>query len=256
MKIKISPSLLEQFRLWRAEKFNINADRIRNYILGEFKWNDAMSRGSAYHALLEHGGERYKDVKTGGAVHLFSTEWDSYEKEVVDKFIKIPDETITYRVHEPEMGKTWTFSKEAAQPALDLHEGYKKMTHEVWSQLELEVDGYTVFMRIKMDGIDGLNLHEFKTTGSAKKALDYYESIQWKVYLAAQPELADVTYHIFQLNKGNTKCKYYSFTFPREQGLIETIRNEISVMIPWLEGQGDLLPSMEFIKDYNPYVDI
>ena len=244
MRIKISPSLLEQFRLWRAEKFNITADRIRDQILGEFKWNDAMSRGAAYHELLEHGGEPYEK-------HLTSTQGSLSFGDYAS-----PDFNVEYHVHEREMNKTWKFSQEAAQPALDLHGSYRTMTHEVWSELELEVNGYSIFMRTKMDGIDGLRLHEFKTTGSAKKALDYYESIQWKVYLAAQPELVDVTYHIFQLNKPNTKCKYYSFTFPREQGLIETIRNEISIMIPWLEGQEDLLPAMEFVKDRNPYAGI
>jgi hypothetical protein len=58
-KLKISPSLLDQWRVVKAGLYNTTPDRIREYILGDYTPSEPASRGTAYHLILEHGAEKY-----------------------------------------------------------------------------------------------------------------------------------------------------------------------------------------------------
>ena len=172
MRLKISPSLLDQFRVVYNELYGKGSKDLIEYMLGEFEISEAVSRGTAYHKLLEYGGDKYlKDGK--------------------------------YQVYERDLDRTWVFTKEAAQPALDLHSHYSKMLHETWVDYDTTILGHSVKMRMRLDGLDGLRVQEFKSTKRKPSVMDYRSSLQWRCNLLALPECQDVTYHIFQIGSRN-----------------------------------------------------
>lgn len=209
---KISPSLLEQWRNLRLGKYGLTPEKFLSGISEGFKPNEATSRGSAYHKLLEHGPDAFKIVSGGKTF---------------------------YKVYEKDLDCHWVFSYEAAKPAIDIYEAMKgkPVVREMWGKWEGEIGGQKVFMRLRMDALLGTCLHEFKTTSRTPEYSDYAERVQWLCYMLAEPQLASLTYHIFTLNSNCSTCKYDRFDLPRpHEGYIKgAVSTEVNTMFAWLE---------------------
>jgi len=233
--LKISPTLLERYRLARQGKYGLDGSAVIEYLTGEFVMTWQASRGIAYHEMLEHGPDKYR--------------WTIPENEdPKDQEVK-----TVYLVPEPRYGQTWEFTEAAAQPAIDAYQEYKHMVHETWAEFDTNACGYEVKIRYKIDGLDGLLAREFKTKGSQPKVSDYMDGIQWKVYLAGMPELQAVKYDIFQLGKKNNWCKRYQFRLDRYPGIERDVQEATEELISWLELQPGMIDRITMAEDLNPF---
>jgi hypothetical protein len=196
-----------------------NGDTLEAYITQPRVDSEAMSRGRAYHLLLEHGPERYafRPIMMSGSG------------------LDVATEPQVYRVPEPEMKKVWEFRPAAVAPIIALREKYKGMVHEVWSHWETEIQGVQIRMNMRFDAIDGLDYHEFKTTGSQPNYLKYFDSIQWRCYLLPFPEIQAVNYTVFQLSENNDRCTPHFYRMVRESDNEDTVKTLLSSFLSWLQ---------------------
>jgi len=83
-RLSISPSKLEGFRIFYEEEYNgvKTAEDVIASIKGEFIRNEKMIMGSAYHQLIEHGGERYKKWPAGSDQAIYEVR-EEESKEVI-----------------------------------------------------------------------------------------------------------------------------------------------------------------------------
>lgn len=218
MKIYLSPSKLEKFRDVASEKFGATPNDFKAYCMGVSETSEAMARGSAYHRVLELGDN----------AGFVDGEWRMVS----------------------EAGFNFRFHSNACKPALGLHDSYTEMIKEMWLRWGCSVNGYDVEMRMRADGMDGLHLHEFKTTGSQKSWLDYFGSLQWRCYCLAMPDLQKVIYHIFQFGTNNDWCKYQTFEYLPEpyEEMERMVKNTIAGLINWSEGDTDLMDALTKAK--------
>lgn len=211
--LSISPTLLEEWRIVSNGLWNVGVERLEEKILRQFVPNEAISRGKAYHRILEEGASEFKKGSS-------------------------------YVVPEPEMGKTWVFTQDAIQPAIRLTSLYHKGAHEVWGRWETDLCGYRIVSRQRYDMLLGLQVHEFKTTAHSKKYTDYLDSLQWKMYLLGLPDAHSIVYHIFQIGRNNNWCRYNTYQFDRYDEMEADIKSQLSGFIHWLEGRPNLLDAI------------
>lgn len=228
MRVRISPSLLDQYLKVERGLYNATEKDLIRYLTEPFVPNEAVSRGKAYHELLEHGPERYERENEDGEVE--------------------------YAIDEPEMGIRWVFSQAAAQPAIDHYRKYNEtMLHEVWADYDFQVAHFQVKMRMRLDGVDSTIGHEHKTTKRSPKIETYEPSYQWRANLAAFPELQGVRYNVFQLNTKNTACKKTSFIFWRPPDVESQVQDKALDLLLWIE-RNDLIEHVAWDgNDRNPF---
>lgn len=218
-RLRISPSLLDSYRVLMSGMYNKTAWDLGNDILGVRVPSEAMSRGTAYHRMIEEGPERFE--------------------------ITYMDKTKSYSVFEKEMTKFHTFASDAVAPIFDVRGKYGSMVHEIKAQHTVEIKGYEVVMNMRFDGLDGTTVHEFKTKGRTPAYLDYFDALQWRCYLLAFPELQQVDYTIFELNPNNTKCTAHKFTMKPEADRGALVNSALLGFINWLEMHPHLLAHLE-----------
>lgn len=236
---KISASILEQYRLTVLGAYNKNADSLIEYIIGDFVPNEAVSRGQAYHEMIEHGPEKYY--------------WSAEQLNEALVGGQKQHKKGAYVVPEPKFGVTWQFSPAAVLPIFELREKYQGLTPEVWSELNFTVGGKKIVIKLRLDGLHGYNLHEYKTTKRKPKAHDedglgYLDSIQHKCYIASMPELKEVNYHIFQLNKANTKCQYHHIKWVKTGMEFQDVYELAGGLMSWLESHPAVLAQLEYVR--------
>ena len=213
MKIFLSPSKLEKFRDVVSGTWGATPSDFRDYCLRRQITTEAMERGKAYHTIIEKGSEVLRadnDAEIVSGPYLFH------------------------------------FSKEAVELGLNVHQLYNNMLHEVWLNHTMQVKNYDVNIRMRCDGVDGLELHEFKTTGTAKQWLDYEDSLQWRCYQLAMPEIQKVCYHIFHFGVKNDWCRYNCFSYcpgPIEE-TERLIKSWIEKLIDWSECDAELMAAL------------
>lgn len=217
--LKISPSLLDQYRSVRLGEYGKTAEDLSEYILGEFVTNEAVSRGTAYHEMIEHGPGKYTWYDQAKGQHC-------------------------YAVHEEELDKTWFFSPEAVKPIIELRKKYDGLVYESWNTMWMESQGLRIRVRMRYDGMLGLRAKEFKTTGRKKKSDDYRKTVQWKMYLLASPELQGIDYHVFVLNKNNTKCTPLEFSFEPYPEMKADVQELLDGLVGWLQLNPHLLDKL------------
>lgn len=223
MQYKISPSILEEWRKTTIGAYGKTGQSFVDYICTPFETNEAASRGIAYHEMLENGPDAYR--LPGG-----------------------------FEVKEQGLQKTWLFSDNAVEPIYRIRDQYPNMVFECWNDLELNIDGFDILIKMRLDGLWGLELHEFKTTGSYSIAAQksdgtgYLQSLQHKVYLYSFPLLKKCKYHIFQLNKDNTDCKYHCFEYLRTGKEEAEVKHHIGNMMSWLSDKPEVLKKLEYKK--------
>lgn len=225
--LKISPTLLERYRLARQGMYNLDGSAVIEYLTKDFEMSWQASRGIAYHEMLEHGPERYAAIGPDG-------------------------EILGYKVPEPQFETTWEFEPAAVEPLQAARLEYKHMIHETWAEFDIEAAGYQVKIRYKIDGLDGLIAREFKTKSRKPKVSEYADGIQWKVYLAGMPELQAVKYDIFQLGAKNNWCKRYQFRLDRYPGIERDVQEMSEELITWLELQPGMIELITMAEDRNP----
>ena len=182
----LSPSKLESFRAFYCDEMFSSEDELIKTIKGESIFKTAFEYGKAYHALIENGGEMY--LKDG-----------------------------VYMVKADDMVQAIRITKNEAEPALKFNREHPLMTAEIPAIIPVEFSDYTILLNMRMDGLEGLKLHEHKTTGRPHKRDKYEKSIQWQIYLFTAG-LREAQYNVFQYNepaRGERTVTYTAYNYFR-----------------------------------------
>jgi len=174
----ISPSKLERFRQYLDGEFyeSVTAEKVIESIKGLQPWTPKMTFGTAFHAILEEG------------ISSFPTE----ENHVIVRTKDLPDV-----LHIPI---------QVAKVAEKYRTQHPSMVYEVKLKGYVDTGSHKVLLNGRMDGVEGLHLHEQKTS-SRKPDLSFYErSAQWKCYLMMAQDAKLVQYNLFcyQLKEGES----------------------------------------------------
>lgn len=213
--LMISPSKLETYRKFKDEEWNgfITEEAVITDIKGEKEWSAKMTFGTAFHAVLEHGHERY--LQDDGLYHI--------------KVDDMPEEIIC------------TF--EELIPAIEHRIAHPYMVHEIKAKHWLKIKGYNVLLNMRVDGAEGLRVHEHKTTSKPVELEGYERSIQWRIYLLAT-KAQYVQYNIFKVyepKKGPRRVDPFSFKLFPYEGLERDVCALVHSFIEFCEKR-NLLP--------------
>lgn len=221
--------MLDQYRKVFYGLYGSTGDDLRDYLVGEYVTSDAASRGTAYHEMIENSPDPYLDLSTD-----------------------------FYKVYEKDLKKDWLFHPQAVEPIYEYLKKYPGLIFETWVSHKLQIDGHEVLMRMKIDGLNGLNIHETKTTKRKPKSTDYFDTLQWRCYLLALPESPSVTYNVFQLGARNNWARTTEFTFERDPYNETTVRRYLSGFIAWCFAQDDerILDRITLKVDKNQFSEI
>lgn len=198
-RYKITPSKLESFRYLIEEQYG-STDEFIKEIKGEKVWSNVMNFGSAFHAVIEFGPEKYYDV-----------ERDLYAVKEAD----FPTEVI--------------LSQDNIDVAVRFRNKHHKMVSECKATFDLDMGSFIAVFSLKVDSLEGDIVNENKTTDKTVSFEKYYKSIQWKCYVLAT-EAHKVVYNVFKYS-GNEKKGYIvndpmSFSFFPYDGL----RNSVNTL--------------------------
>jgi hypothetical protein len=150
--LSISPSKLENFRKYYDEEFNgyVTAEKVIESIKGETVWSESMSKGSAYHEMIEYGPDPYK-LENG-----------------------------IYRVV-PEVGDPLIFNQQEVDPIYQYREEHPGLTFEIPHSYSVSVAGHSITMNMRIDAFWGNEVHDQKTTSKPPALANYEKSLQWMI---------------------------------------------------------------------------
>jgi len=220
MKLRISPSTLESYRnylngsyeLWGKNQADLKAE-----LLGGFTGNAATSLGTVVHAFIE-GELQYHIAETGNRI-----------------------------LKDKELDNTWQFSEETLQALQQIRNEYKDAEHELPIRHNVKLpDGTIVEMNMRIDALDGLTVTDFKTSKSAKKWGDYSDSLQWRCYCMALPEINLVQYVVLEFKhndpeKLHTDVKVKLFEYLPEQDNDQRVMTYLQSFVDWVKSDPELL---------------
>jgi len=212
--LNISPSTVEQYRMFYDGDMDgyVTKDRLVEYLTKEYEPNEAASRGTAFHAMVENGPQRYVSEAEG---------------------------RIIYRVYEPDMDMIHYFSEEDASYAQRIIDEHPGMSSEVKVHAYFELPEWRVYSSMRVDGLWGLRLEELKTTSSkyAVKYEKYQPSLQWRMYLMALPDCHAVDYHIihWRTARGRAWTEYNQYTYMPEPGMEAKVKGYMQGLIAFCQ---------------------
>lgn len=217
MKFRISPSALESFRnylngsyeLWGKTQADLKAD-----LIGGFTGNPSTSLGTAVHAIIE--GQDFDEQ----------------------------DNVIAF--HDTDLNLTWKFSDDAKLRILELRDWYKVATHELTVVKDVRLpDGTVVEMNMRIDALEGYLVTDFKTTKSKKNWRDYSDSMQWRCYCMALPEVEKINYVVLEFkhndpDKVQTVCAVKSFIYFPEPDNKKQVVQLLHQFVSWVKNDPEL----------------
>jgi hypothetical protein len=211
MTAYLSPSKVEVYRKYvEGEPNYVTAEHVIAAIRGTKEWKPAYDLGAGFHLALEKGPERY---------------WCS--------------ESEAYVVSGRELAHPQVFTPDHMQLVLRYRARYAAMTHEVSLSYErITPGGRLIVMRMRVDGLYGLEVHEHKTTSRPVYIEQYLRSLQWRSYLAAT---------------GGHLCQYNVFEFKQEPGEPLHIEPHAFTMYPYPGMEAELLG---WVDDYLDFVEL
>jgi hypothetical protein len=220
MKLRISPSTLESYRnylngnyeLWGKNQADLKAE-----LLGGFTGNAATSLGTVVHAFIE-GELQYHIAETGNAL-----------------------------LKDKELDNTWQFSEQSLQVLQQIRKDYEEAAHELpLRHIVTLPDGTQVEMNMRIDALEGLTVTDFKTSKSPKKWGDYSDSLQWRCYCMALPEVNLVQYVVLEFKhndpeKLHTDVKVKTFDYLPEQDNDQRVMTYLNSFVDWVKSDPELL---------------
>lgn len=206
IELNLSPSKIEKFRQHREEEYKgfITKDKLIDSLLGKVIWTQQATFGTAFHLVLENGAEAYK-LSTG-----------------------------EYLIRGAEMPEPVKCTYNEILLADEFHKNHPSMNNETWLTSSILIDGMKVNLRMRIDGLEGNEIHEHKTTMKDLDVHFYERSLQWKIYMMAT-EAHTVQYNVFPYKEPEgqeRQVSYYPLRFYRggiemEQEVYRNIRGLI-----------------------------
>ncbi|NJO28545.1 MAG: hypothetical protein HC874_14145 [Richelia sp. SL_2_1] len=215
--LKISPSILDQWRCYMDGEFNgkVTEQDVINYLEGVKVGNQAVWLGRAVHSMLENTPEKYR-MEAYGEVFYF------------------------YNEHNFDI----SLNPLEVEPLIEFCNAYPHLAYEIpdIKRFVNTVLGYEVMYSLRIDAVEPLVLHEFKTSSSwSKPEFEFYErSMQWRLYLMAYPDAKCIKYHIFHFTGSGLKktCERFDFTFFRSPDIEARVQEYLTSFIQFAEYKG------------------
>lgn len=179
--IKLSPSKLETWRKYMHEEYagTITKEKVIASITGDQEWTPKATFGSAAHAVMQFGAEKYHD--------------ESGKYIIQDGQMPTPVVINTYK-------ELYLFD--------NFHNTHPNMVWESSATLMLNVDGIDCQLNMRIDGMEGTTVHENKT-GENDLDYDLYDqSYQWRIYLL-KTKADKCQYNHFSYYEPNTRRTEY-----------------------------------------------
>lgn len=219
--VRLSPSKLEKFRMYIQEEYQgaITKEKVIDSITGKDVWTPQATFGSAFGAVIRYGKDKYYNPNT-----------KKYHVQDED----MPAEVILY--------------EEDVKHAQVFHVEHPHATYETWVWYDIFVDGVKVTFPMRCDCLEGLVIHEVKTTTKSISVEFYERSLQWRLYIAALGA-EFVEYHVFKYLPPAKKIRVHRVNKPVEfkfygyDKLLEDLRRWIRMMLEFIE-----------INDLNDYI--
>lgn len=158
--------MLESYRYLIDENYGTDEGMILA-IKGLKEWSTKMTFGTAFQAVIEHGPEKFLDRGTG-----------------------------LYHIRDSNMPEEVVLKHSDLELAIKFREQYPNIVHEIPDKFYLDCGEFIALISFKVDGADGLILHENKTTDKAASHDKYLKSMQWRAYLLAT-QAVKVQYNVF-----------------------------------------------------------
>lgn len=180
-------------------------------IMGTTEWKPAMTFGSAFHKILEVDASQFYDKKLG-----------------------------SYVIQDDQMPEPVIMSQAEVDVANKYRETYPHMIHEIKGKYRTQILDYDITVNMRMDGMDGVVVHEKKTTKQFYGVEGFERSMQWRFYALAT-ECRIIQYDIFKITESKTGPRriehiYFQF-FPYKGMKVETDRWIIQ-LIHFAESKG------------------
>jgi len=217
MKVSISPSKLEQFHLHVTEAYHgtITREKVIESIKGLTPWTKLMEFGGAFHSVLENGSRKFYNPETG----LYEVPMETFK----EPFVLRPEEVAVadkYRAR------------------------YPSMIHEIKTKLQYSLNGYDIVMNMRIDSMNGLDVHEKKTTDKPASRDKYESSLQWKCYVVASGARRAI-YDVFQYSgKEPREIKPVEFVYESYPGVRSELEGWLKHFILFCENEN----LVEYIK--------
>lgn len=185
MNLRFSVSKIELYRKFREEAYNgyFSQQDVIDTITGvappagpDADW------GTAYHSLIE--GKHFSEVE-GGLL-----------------------------VHPPELENGIFIPTAEAAPAIWFRLQHPQMVYEVPLWWDCTIGGHNVRVSMRIDGIEGLELHDTKTSKNPMDLQAYADSHQWRLYcLATSAQRFHYDHFHRHILKTGTTIKYQTCSF-------------------------------------------
>lgn len=163
VELKLSPSKIEKYRQWNEGEYKrdyadadvITKESLIDSITGKEKWTPRAEFGTAFHAVMRYGAEKYRQ------------------------------ENGVYLVHDSDMPGPFAVEYSEIELADEYHKQNQKLNWEIWHTYTHVLDGYyKILMRMRFDAMLGQILKEHKTTSRGDADYDFFNrSNQWRIYL-------------------------------------------------------------------------
>lgn len=205
--LRLSASKLDSFRLYRDQDW-MPIEKLVSDLSGTgFEITDAIRLGRAFHRVIEKPLV-YAEYLNGAPVY-----------------------SIT------QNGVPFVFDEASVNKAVVDITGSKSFVHEMkTTDYVLDTSRGPVRLVSKCDGIDGLDLFEFKTREKAFDIPGYLDALQWRAYLLAF-ECQSITYRLCRLRQDRP-------------GIWHVVETHSLALYPYRGMEGDVRATVESCVDF------
>lgn len=205
--LRISTTTLEKFRRYIHDVSLLDTEEsLIESLMGAFTGNEKTMVGTAFHSLIEG---KY-------------TRWNDYY--IADNIM---------------------FTQEQASGALNFKEQHPAMVHEVTINKVYETAYFPIQVTGRIDGIEGVQVHDHKTKFRNIDWHEYLDSIQWRIYLDQLN--ADIFwYNVFEVKGFEALIGSQSFTLPE----VEFISHEPLKCTRYVAMEDDITALLNSFLEY------
>jgi len=203
MKLQNSVSNIEQLRLCMTGAYNgkITEEEVIKAVKGEKEWSQEMKFGTAIDAVLDYGAEKFK----------------------------LSDGTYLFQFN--NMPGTVHCTYEELQTVIEFKNNHPNMVSQIPVYYKLNLFGDEILIKGRVDGIEGLILHEHKTSTGQPKHDQFKDSLQWQFYLLGSG-CKKAVYNVFSYTKKPPrKTRLSQFVYEYYPGIENNVNSWIREFI-------------------------
>lgn len=213
--LNISVSKLERFEDFLHERWSMDQQKFMDYITGKEVPTYAKDYGTAIHKYLEYPHEAYEQ-QPGGII---------VEGEFISNVVLAELNRCLMTIPEPSVS-------------------------EVWVNKEVEVRGFAINLRGKIDKLSPMIARDFKTTRS-KPSYDAYmdkTQHQWYMWMAEVPNFVYDVFFIQDKDASNVRVTHEPYVFQWEPSIEQSLLSTLKMFVDFINTHGMIEGWNEMVK--------